>query len=324
MYVLVYVDDILVTGASAEAVERVVSQISSKFDIRDLGFPRVFLGMEITVDPDTHSLKLSQQRLTAQLVEKYGYSSMKPKSTPFSSDTKLVKDGNPCDTAICPYSTVVGTLLYLSVCTRPDITQAVGALSRFMSAPTTDHWDAAMGVLRYLSTTADYGIVYSKQPETAGLAGYSDADFAGDLESRRSTTGAVFLLAGGAISWSSRVQPSVAVSTTEAEYMAAAACTKEALWLRKLMSDFDLHVPTVQLLCDNQAAITLMMNPISSARSKHIDVLHHFVRERAARAEVSFQYISTQHMVADCMTKPLPVHKFIACRGAMGMSCTPA
>jgi len=213
----------------------------------------------------------------------------------------------------------VGSLLYLSVCTRPDIAQAVGALSRYMAAPTTTHWQAARSVLAYLAGTVTAGITYTRSAPSA-LIGYTDADYGGELDSRRSTTGYVFVLAGGAISWSSRLQTTVAVSTAEAEYMASAAATKEALWLRTLLTDMGYPITgPITIYGDNQAAIKLLKHPIASARSKHIDIIYHFARERVASGEVEFSYISTNDMVADCMTKPVPRPKLLSCMTGMGM-----
>jgi hypothetical protein len=188
---------------------------------------------------------------------------------------------------VYPYRSLIGSMLYLSTSTRPDIAQAVGALARYMSKPTSMHWTAAKGVLRYLAATRDYGIKFG--PNKTELTGYCDADYAGDLDTRRSTTGYVFMKNEGAISWSSRLQPTVAVSTTEAEYMAAAHAVKEALWLRKLHADITGR-PTVavRILCDNQAALHLLKNQVTSSWAKHIDVIYHFAREHVARNEVKF------------------------------------
>ena len=153
----------------------------------------------------------------------------------------------------------------------------------------------------------------------SGLEAYCDADYAGDIDTRRSTTGYVFTLNGGAISWSSRLQQTVAASTTEAEYMAAAAAIKEALWLRRLLSELGLDPGTILIKADNQSAIKLLKNPIVSMRSKHIDVIYHFARERVARKDVAFEYIRTDYMVADSLTKALPAAKFTCCRTAMGI-----
>lgn len=188
-----------------------------------------------------------------------------------------------------------------------------------MSKPTVDHWQAAKGVLRYVAGTSDVGILY-RQDAAEGLMAYCDADYAGDMDSRRSTTGYVFIQSGGAISWSSKLQPTVAVSTVEAEYMAASAAVKEALWLRMLLCDFGINIGTLQVMCDNQGCIRVSDNQLSSIRSKHIDVMHHFVRERVARKEVKFVYCSTEAMVADIFTKALPAQKLLKCKIAMGLT----
>jgi hypothetical protein len=215
------------------------------------------------------------------------------------------------------YTSLVGSMLYLSVCTRPDIAQAVGVLSKFMASPTTVHWQAAKGVLRYLAGTTSYGITFGKG---SGLLGYCDADYAGDLDTRRSTTGYVFTLHGGAICWTSKRQPTVAVSTTEAEYMAAANAVKEGLWLRILMRDLQLEgADNILIMADNQSAIKLLKNPISSVRSKHIDVIYHFARERVIRKEVQFKYVSTEQMVADMFTKAVPKDKLGFCCKQIGL-----
>ena len=317
IYILVYVDDILIAGKAKESVNSVKSSLQAIFDIRDLGDAGTFIGMEIMRDRQAGSLKISQKRMASELVTKYGLNDSKIKDTPLSTNIKLSKsDGVLLDKEKFRYSELVGSLLYLSVCTRPDISQAVGALSRYMATPTEAHWQAAKAVVRYIAGTTDCGITFNKR---SGLLAYCDADFAGDLDSRRSTTGYVFTLSGGIISWSSRLQPTVAASTTEAEYMAAAAAVKEALWLRVLMADFGKPIETLLINCDNQGAIRLLKNPIASARSKHIDVIYHFARERVARKEVAFQYCRTDENIADIMTKALPESKFVFCREGMGM-----
>jgi hypothetical protein len=190
-------------------------------------------------------------------------------------------------------------------------------LAKFMAQPTTVHWQAAKGVVRYLAGTANDGIVY--QGRNTEVLGYSDADYAGDRDTRRSTTGYVFIMNGGAITWSSKRQPTVAVSTTEAEYMAAAQAVKEALWLRKLLSDLSLQPGTMIIKADNQSAIKVIKNPVLSARSKHIDIIYNFARERVARQEVKFEYIRTDDMLADALTKPVPKTKLETCRAGLGI-----
>ena len=312
-----YVDDILIAAYDEEAVDSTISPLRKIYSCRDMEAV-YFLGMEFIRDHTNHTIKISQRRLIAELVEKFSLTDCKPKPTPLSPSIKLSLDGEPLDREKYGYSELVGSLLYISVCTRPDITHGVGMLARGMSAPTVTHWQAAKGVVRYLAGTIDLGITFGSGP--TGLQGYCDSDYAGCVNTRRSTSGYVFLLNGGAICWSSRVQKTVAVSTTEAEYMAAAAATKEALWLRNLLRDFKINTSPVNIFGDNQATLHLLKNANAAARSKHIDVMHHFARERVLRNEVNFEYIATHLMLADCMTKALPEPKFMFCRTGMGVS----
>ena len=319
VYLLTYVDDLLVAARSKAAVSFVKERIKTAFDTRDLGEVSTFLGMSITRDRSKQQLKLSQEGMVTKLVDRFGLSKAQPKSTPLSVSTQLTKDsGQPLDSTAQPYSTLVGSLLYLAACTRPDIAQAVGALAKYMSAPRSSHWEAAKGVLRYLKGTSTLGITFSSSGSKE-LVGYSDADYAGDRDTRRSTTGYVFMQHGGAISWSSRRQVTVAASTTEAEYMAEAAAAKEATWLRTLLADLDYRTSTVRVFGDNQSAIKLAESAVTSARSKHIDVLYHFVRERVARGDIVLRYVPTAYMVADSLTKAVPEEKAIWCRQQMGL-----
>jgi Reverse transcriptase (RNA-dependent DNA polymerase) len=318
VYLLVYVDDILMVSKESSAVEDVKRTIRDVFDIRELGQADKFLGMKILRDREQGVLKLSQEHMVTELIKQYGTASARVKSVPLPTHTKLTKEGTLVDKTKVPYMELVGSLLYLAVCTRPDIAQAVGALSKYMSTPTEEHWRAAQGVVQYLAGTTTLGITYTKGG--GSLLGYCDADYAGDVDSRRSTTGYIFTLSGGAISWSSRLQPTVAASTAEAEYMAAAYAVKEALWLRVLATDLDLQVGGSMILrCDNKAALTLLTEPIVSARTKHIDILHHFARERAARGEVTFEYCPSEEQVADILTKPLTADKFKAGSKMLGL-----
>ncbi|KAJ9528398.1 hypothetical protein QJQ45_020321 [Haematococcus lacustris] len=309
VYLLVYVDDCLLCTQQGDTagLAYVKKQLSSAFKLKDLGEARWFLGMQLTRDRAEGTIKLDQHKFVQELVTAYSKSAAHSKPLPMAPAVKLVREGEALDTTLHHYSALVGSLLYLTCCTRPDIAFAVGALARHMSAPTKQHWSAACSVLCYLKGTADQGLLFGG---VSGLQGYSDADYAGDKDTARSTTGYLFTLNGGAISWSSRLQPTVAMSTAEAEYMAASSAAKEALWLRKLMRDLQLDASCVHLGCDNQAAIQLLHNPMATSRAKHIDVHHHFVRERISRGEVAFHYCHTSSMLADILTKPLAAVQF--------------
>ena len=199
----------------------------------------------------------------------------------------------------------------MSTATRPDITAAVGVLSQYMSKLSKDHWMGVKRVLRYLKGTLNYGLKFSVHGEQAELNGYSDADLGGDVDTRRSTSGYVFQFGNGTISWSSRKQRTVAKSSTEAEYVALSLATQEAIWLRCLMKDFgkQTDAPTT-IYEDNQGAIELAKNAKYHSRTKHIDICHHFVRERVVSNEIRVIYCRTEDMVADIMTKGLPKPTF--------------
>jgi hypothetical protein len=318
IYLLVYVDDILIAAKDKATTNAIKNRLKASFDARDLGDAEMYLGINISRDRENKTLKIDQERMIKEIVAKYGQEGAKNKATPLNGSIKLAKDeGEPLDTERYPYAALVGSLLYVSVCTRPDISYAVGALARYMAKPTMVHWKEAIGVVRYLAGTPKMGIIYGKRKDP--LIGYCDADYATDIDTRRSTTGYVFNLYGGAIAWQSKRQPTVAASTTEAEYMAAASAVKEALWLRQLLNDFGYSTGTMRIMADNQSAIKILKNPISSMRSKHIDVVHHFARERVMRKEIEFKYIPTTEQVADTLTKALPEAKHTKCLEGMGM-----
>ena len=323
LFALVYVDDLLLASGSKSLMSRVKHEILQAFDVRDLGPASFFLGMEIERDRVVGTLKISQQKYAAELVEKFGMGESRSREVPLSVGSVLSLSSvgdQELDTSKFPFSELVGSLLYLSVCTRPDIAQSVGALARYMAKPMVSHWVAARGVVRYLAGTVSMGLNF-RAGNPAVLQGFCDADYAGDADTRRSTTAYVFVKCCAAVSWSSRLQPTVAASTTEAEYMASSQATKEALWLRKLLQEVDVSgVGVIKIAGDNQGALKLIKHPIASMRSKHIDVLHHFVRERVARQEAAFEYCSTSQNVADFLTKPLPESKFVFCRSGSGVT----
>ena len=219
----------------------------------------------------------------------------------------------------------MGSLLYLSTQTRPDISFATGVLARYMHAPTTALLNKAKNVLRYLVGTKDLGLQFKQGSSSMDMVGFGDADYAGDLSMRKSTTGYVFLWGGAAISWSSKRQSTVSTSTMEAEYVASNALVREALWLRKLRDAFvgagsrgSTRLP-MQLFTDSQSALSQLTKPTITARSKHIDICHHFARDRVLRGDVHFSYCRTDDMAADFLTKALSTEKFKRCRELIGM-----
>jgi hypothetical protein len=208
---------------------------------------------------------------------------------------------------------MIGGMMYAAICTRPDIAYAVTALSQYSSNPGPEHWSACKRVLRYLSGTRNYGLVYGKTDEDAIIStGYSDADYAANPDDRKSISGYAFMLGGAVYAWSSKKQTTVATSSTEAEYTALAHATRFAIWSRYLLDEmgYAQKDPTV-IHEDNQAALALARDPQFHARSKHFDIQNHFIRERIENGTVDPVYCTTDDQLADIFTKPLarPKHE---------------
>ena len=235
--VAVYVDDLVLGGKSETELKFVKESLSQRFEMKDLGPLHSFLGVKIVQDEASGSVWMGQPLYTEKLLMKHGMAECKAMSTPANPDVKLVPCTNPDD--VCDqqaYQAIIGSLLYLSTKTRPDIAYAVGYVARFSAKPTKEHWTAVKRVLRYLKGTSKFGLLY-KGKSSSNMIGYSDADWAGDIGDRRSTSGYVFLLGGAAISWKSSKHTCVALSTSEAEYIALSAASQEAVWLQQLYSD---------------------------------------------------------------------------------------
>jgi Reverse transcriptase (RNA-dependent DNA polymerase) len=306
-YLLCYVDDILIAGSMSK-VESVKRQIAEIFKCDDMGQASLFLGMKIIRNRAQRKLWVGQSHYVLEILERAGLKDCRPRKTPLDANLTLSKDaGEPAPDSLDEYQELVGCLLYLTGCTRPDIAQSVGVLSRFMSAPTNVHMSSVKQVIRYLAGTVHLGLEFSEGKNE--IVGYCDADYAGDIDKRKSTSGYVFLMNGASISWSSKLQPTVAMSTCEAEFVAAANAAKEVLWLASLLGDFTGKVKPVKLFVDNQGALKLIHHPHAHQKTKHIDIAYRFIQDRAERGEIICEYIETAKMVADCTTKAVPLAK---------------
>lgn len=210
--------------------------------------------------------------------------------------------------------------MYIATCTRPDIAYAVGEVAKFCERYGKAHWTAAKRILKYLKTTQDISIVFDGSNK-GELIAYADANWAGDLDTRRSTTGYIFFLNGSAVSWNSKRQPTVATSSTEAEYMSLYSATQEATWFRSLLKDMKYSVDSATTIYqDNQACIALAKNPVYHARTKHIDIKFHFLRDKVAHGVIALEYKPTEEMVADGFTKALSRDKHTKFVAGLGMA----
>ncbi len=315
----VYVDDIIPVSNDIEMLNDEKESLCRRFDMDDRGEARYLLGMLIKRDRAAKTLSISQQSYTENILRRFGMESSKPVSTPLEPGKKFheLTDDDECfDTQT--YQQAIGCLTYLSVISRPDIAAAVGTLSQYMSKPSKEHWMGVKRILRYLKGTLNFGLKYSaRNPE---LVGYSDSDWAGDIDTRRSTSGYVFQIGNSTISWSSRKQATVAKSSTEAEYVALSMAAQEAIWLNRLMSDLGQNMDEpITIFEDNQGAMELAKNPKYHSRTKHIDICHHFIRERVMSNEIKVMYCNTKNMIADIMTKALPKPSFEKLRTLLGV-----
>lgn len=314
--VLVYVDDLIITGDDKDEIQRTRKNLSVRFQMKELGELKHFLGLE--VERTEAGIFLGQQKYAKDIIQKYGLAECKPISTPMEPNLKLCAYNGKDLKDTKMYRQIVGSLIYLTI-SRPDIAFAVGVVSRFMQKPRKTHLEAVKRILRYVKGTIDWGLFY-KNGVQSKVSGYCDADYAGDHDTRRSTTGYVFNLGSGAISWCSKRQPTVSLSTTEAEYRAGAMAAQECAWLTQLMKD--LNQPTedgVPLHCDNISAVRLAENPVFHARTKHVEVHYHFLREKVLKGDIDMKAVRTEDQVADIFTKSLSATKIYEFRESLGM-----
>jgi len=302
LIVQIYVDDIIYGATNELLCEKFEQVMQAKFEMSLVGELKYFLGFQIKQSRD--GIFISQSKYILELLKKFGGDNVKPIGTPMSPSTKLDKDEKGVTVDQKKYRGIIGSLLYLTA-SRPDIMFSVCLCARFQANPKESHLKATKRILRYLSHTHNFGLWYPSC-ENFDLVGYSDADYAGSLVDRKSTSGTCFMLGHSLVSWSSRKQNCVALSTTEAEYIALGSCYAQILWMMQTLSDFGLVYKQVPLKCDSKSAIDLSNNPVHHSRTKHIDVRHHFLRDHIAKEDICIEHISTESQLADIFRKLLP------------------
>ncbi|KAF7376711.1 Transcription factor [Mycena sanguinolenta] len=322
----IHVDDSLILSNSKAACAAVKRQIAAHYEITDLGAVRWLLGFEIRRVRAIRRITMSQATYVDTLADRFHLTQAQPLTVPLDPHVNLYDD-NANDERIDmkPYAKLIGSLMYAAIGTRPDVAFAVSLLSRFIVNPKLMHWNAAKHVLRYLISTKNHGLAFGL--DDSGLLAYTDADHASQPD-RHSISGNAFLYDGAAIAWSSRKQSLIALSSTEAEYIAAASAAREATWLRELTNELSAQLasssssPPTPLYCDNQSAIALAKNGVMNSRNKHIDLRYHYIRDAVDNGTVSLTYMPTDNQVADVLTKALPRTKLERFRALMGLRAT--
>jgi transposase InsO family protein len=321
-FIAAYVDDLLIIGPDIKKIDDLKRKLSERFKMVNLGPVHHYLGMTVTRDRAHRVLRLGQRAYLEEAIRIANLWNSKPQLTPMKTERL---EPAPNNWTAKPefkkeYQTHVGTLMYAMLGTRPDIAFAVACVSRYASNPTDEHMTAVKRIFAYLRDTLNYELTY--RGDIVDLTGYSDSDWGGDTSTYRSTAGFVFNIGSGAISWSSKRQPTVALSTCEAEYRAQTHASKEAIWLRQLLQSLipQEETPFATIVyCDNQSAIALAKDPKFHARTKYIAVEEHWIREKIQDNTIELQYIQTSKQVADGLTKALPKDAFIQFRDALGL-----
>ena len=309
--VTIHVDDMAVATSNKLTMTSIFDDLRKIIDIVDMGEIHWFLGMAVTRDRQARTISLSQKGFIDTILKRFRMEDSYGVSTPLDPHVVLSKSMSPTSDVEkqrmrpIPYLAGVGSLMYVSLATRPDITFATNKLSQFNSNPGQAHWTALLRVLRYLKFTRNHVLVLGGHGKIK-LEGYTDSDYAGCIDTRRSTSGYTFMLGCGSISWSSKRQAIVTTSSCEAEYVASCNAAKEAMWLCRLLESLGQKQIMPKIHSDNTGSITLTKDPAFHARSKHIDVQYHYTRERVENKDISFHYLPTAEMAADIFTKALP------------------
>jgi Reverse transcriptase (RNA-dependent DNA polymerase) len=323
--IAVYVDDLLIFSKNLDDILSTKQSLLAGFKMTDSGEVDTILGIKIIRDRKAGILKMNQGQYARRVLERYNMANCEGKSLPMPVGLKLTSSSNPTTEVDknrmknVPYRQAVGSIMYLMLCTRPDLAAAVQLASRFGSDPGPSHWSFVKNVLQYIQKTKDLELTLTKQGEMK-IEGYTDSDWNSCPDTSRSNSGYVFKLGGAAVNWCSKRQRSVSQSSCEAEYVAASEAAREAMWERALLEElsYPQRTPT-RVYCDSQSAIHLIKNPVFHDKSKHIKGKYHYVREVVQDGDLEYVKISTNDNIADMLTKGVNGVKVQLCRDGMGL-----
>ncbi|XP_068316361.1 uncharacterized mitochondrial protein AtMg00810-like [Pyrus communis] len=306
---LLYVDDIILTGSNKVKVQALIQELGDVFELKDMGRLSYFMGLQIEYK-DNGDIFINQSKYARDLIHKGGMNGCKPTATLCKPHTQLLATEGEVLEDPSAYRSLVGVLQYLTF-TRPDLLYAVNMACQYMTNPTDIHFGLVERMLRHVQGTVKYGITYSTSQDTSIIA-FSDFDWAANPNTRRSVTGLVLFMGQNPISCQSKKQASVSRSSTEVEYKALARCAYDVVWIRLLLKDLHQFISEPPLLqCDNLSALALCSNLVFHRRIKHLDTDFHFVHEKVQQKDLKVQYVSTKHQTADILTKGLHGPAFV-------------
>ncbi|CAL8092418.1 unnamed protein product [Prunus armeniaca] len=315
--ICLYVDDMLIIGSNIGMIKSTKKMLTKNFDMKDLGVANVILGIKIS--RTSNGLVLSQSHYIEKILAKFSKYDTSPVRTPYDPNLNLVKNIGHGVSQL-EYARIIGSLMYLTNCTRPDIAYSVNRLSRYTSNPGKDHWKAIVRILRYLRYTKNVGLHYTRYP--AVLEGYSDANWISDTKDSNSTSGYVFTIGGAAISWRSTKQTVIARSTMESEFIALDKASEEAEWLRNFLEDIPCWpkpVPAICIHCDSQSTIARAQNNMYNGKSRHIRRRHNTVKQLLSSGIITIDYIKSRDNLADPFTKGLNGEQVYRSSRGMGL-----
>jgi transposase InsO family protein len=307
-----YNDDVFGASNNDEEIKRRKDEMAKIWDIKDVGETEYFLGMRVQQDLEAGTIRLTQRPYWELVLNRFQLENVIPRNTPLPVGILLDNDMSPKtdserkEMSDKPYRSVLGSVMWGQLATRPDLSFSVSLLARFQSNPGLGHWNALLHVIGYIKNTLDYGLTYSRDHELSPTA-FVDADYGGCRDTRRSTSGYIFTMAGRPVTWSSKRQATVALSTVEAEYVAMSRCAQQMVWMQSWLDEVEIpHTLPGLIKGDNRGAIALTKNTKDHGKVKHIDIRHHYIRELLRSEAISVEYVSTTDNLADFLTKPLP------------------
>ena len=313
--VQIYVDDIIFDSTCQELCDDFSKIMHDEFEMSMMGELNFFLGLQIKQLED--GIFFNQSKYIKDMLKKFGLEYSKPMRTPMSSETKLTKDEENESVDSTKYRGMIGSLLYHTA-SRPDIMFSVCLCARFQEDPKTSHLEAVKRIFKYIKGTTHLGLWYPKGTGVETIV-YTDSDHAGDYVDRKSTSGICTFVGYCLTSWFAKKQTALAISTTEAEYVSAGKACQQALWMKQALVDYGIELNNIPILCDNKGAIDLSKNPVQHARTKHIEIRHHFLRDNVQKGIISIEKVSSEDNIADILTKPLKREPFNYLRLGLGL-----